>query len=258
MFTSLLLIGFFLAVGVFFRKGKASPILLKPASPWLLLTCLFIGSMIAVSFIVQDVSESSDRYTSPFLLPARYRQEIPLGSPAPDFTLARIENGQPVHLADMIGKRPLVLVFGNFGCPYFCTRLDAVSQLQMWYQDRVDFLFVYIDNQHPEPDALQSFTADPQLPPSARENRVARIRAGLKQFEMNIPCVLDSADNQTQEDYLAYPARLVIIDRNGQIGFDSGNVLHSGLNPEGAAQWIEDNTPYPAAIPGKDSPTSSN
>ena len=49
-------------------------------------------------------------------------QEGPcVGDRAPDFTLTTQDGKQTVHLADEIGSRPVVLVFGNFTCsPFRC------------------------------------------------------------------------------------------------------------------------------------------
>jgi hypothetical protein len=37
-----------------------------------------------------------------------------IGQPAPDFTLATVDGKKTVHLADYLGKKPIVLVFGSF------------------------------------------------------------------------------------------------------------------------------------------------
>jgi len=40
--------------------------------------------------------------------------KLPLGSAAPDFTLPRVSDARPLHLADLQGAKPVVLVFGGF------------------------------------------------------------------------------------------------------------------------------------------------
>lgn len=37
-----------------------------------------------------------------------------IGQPAPDFTLATVDGKKSVHLADYLGKKPVVLIFGSF------------------------------------------------------------------------------------------------------------------------------------------------
>lgn len=172
-----------------------------------------------------------------------------LGSAAPDFTLPSLDTGHLVHLADLLQHKPVVLVFGSFGCAYFCSRLDRVKDLQQRYGDRADFLFVYIDNQHAEPEPLQSAIADANAPLDAPVNRMARIRAGLEHYDLSLPCVIDSKNNKVQHDYNAFPARLVIVDQKRTVAFDSGSVLQSGLNPTGAAAWLEEHTSTTKIVP---------
>jgi hypothetical protein len=38
-----------------------------------------------------------------------------VGTPAPDFTLPRVDTGEPVHLSELAHHGPVVLVFGEFG-----------------------------------------------------------------------------------------------------------------------------------------------
>lgn len=174
---------------------------------------------------------------------------LPLGMTAPDFTLPNLETGHLVHLADLLRHKPVVLVFGSFGCAYFCSRLDRVKDLQERFGDRADFLFVYIDNQHAEPEPLRSAIADAGAPLDAPVNRQARIRAGLEHYGLSLPCVIDNKNNQVQQDYNAFPARLVIVDQKQTVAFDSGSVLQSGLNPTGAATWLEEHALTTKSIP---------
>jgi hypothetical protein len=176
-------------------------------------------------------------------------QSLVLGSLAPDFTLPSVETGQLVHLGALLQQKPVVLVFGSFGCAYFCSRLDRVKDLQQRYGDRADFLFVYIDNQHAEPEPLQSAIADVNAPLDAPVNQMARIRAGLDYYGLSIPCVIDSKNNKVHKDYKAFPARLVIVDQKQKVAFDSGSVLQSGLNPKGAAVWLEEHPSTTKIIP---------
>ncbi len=132
-----------------------------------------------------------------------------------------------------------MLIFGSFGCNYFCARLDQIRQLQKKYGDEADFLFVYINNWHSEPEPLQAVIADTDAPADAPVNRLARIRAGMRYFDVPLTCVVDTDDDRVQNAYDAFPARLVIVDRADKIAFDSGSIVSSGLNPEGADAWLE-------------------
>ncbi len=41
-------------------------------------------------------------------------RRLPPGAPAPDFTLERADGTGSVRLAELLGRRPIVLVFGSF------------------------------------------------------------------------------------------------------------------------------------------------
>lgn len=44
----------------------------------------------------------------------RREGKLQLGDPAPDVALAAIDGGPTLHLASLMGGKPLVLVFGSF------------------------------------------------------------------------------------------------------------------------------------------------
>ena len=55
-------------------------------------------------------------------------QEGPqLNDPAPDFTLTTQDGRQTIRLAEKIGPRPVVLVFGNFTCSPFRSMYPGVE-----------------------------------------------------------------------------------------------------------------------------------
>jgi hypothetical protein len=219
------------------RAGRES--LAGVLSLCLVVACLVASAAVVVLDLLDDASKDLPVTAQGPSAPADYHAATaPLDTPAPDFTLPRLDTGKPLHLADLFHRRPVVLIFGSFGCGYFCGRLDQVRKLQEKYGGQVDFLFVYINNQHPEPAPLQAVLADPAMPPDAPVNRLARIRAGMRYFGLSLTCVVDRDDDRVQQAYHAFPARLVIVDRAGKVAFDSGSILSSGLNPTGAAAWL--------------------
>jgi cytochrome oxidase Cu insertion factor (SCO1/SenC/PrrC family) len=205
-----------------------------------IMASLVTSTAVAILDRLNNASKASLGNTQMLITaPVNNAPASPVETLATDFTLPRLDNGAPVHLAALLRRRPVALVFGSFGCLYFCSRLANLRQLQEKYGDKIDFLFVYINNGHPEPDALQAVRADKDAAPDAPVNRLARIRAGMELFGVSMPCVVDAADDRVQKAYGAFPARLVIVDRTSKVAFDSGSILSSGLNPEGAAAWLE-------------------
>ncbi len=166
-------------------------------------------------------------------------QMLAVGKPAPRFELSGIDTTDKTPLWNAGADKPVVLIFGNFGCPYFCSRLDSLAKLQAAYEGRVDFRLVYIDIQHEEPAFMQDVIADPSVPATDRKNRMARIRAGMARYGLTMDCLIDEEDNRAQNSYRAFPARLVIVGKDGEIGFDSGNIFQNGLDIAGAMEWLD-------------------
>jgi hypothetical protein len=215
----------------------------------MILLCFAVASLIASAAIAALDHVDNERRSglaSAYLkvTAADYRAKIsPAGTQAPDFTLPRLDNGASIHLADLTRRRPVVLIFGSFGCDAFCARLDQVRQLQSRYGSLADFMFVYIkDNRHPDPKSLQAVVADPSVPPDAPVNRLARIREGMRQYGLSLACVIDTADDRVQNAYHANPARLVIVDQANKIAFDSGSITVKGLDLGGATAWLQEHT----------------
>src|ERR1700676_3170265 len=48
-----------------------------------------------------------------------------VGQPAPNFKLRTLDGKETVELAKVVGKRPVVLVFGNYTCGPFCSSYPA-------------------------------------------------------------------------------------------------------------------------------------
>jgi cytochrome oxidase Cu insertion factor (SCO1/SenC/PrrC family) len=229
------------------RRRRAGPeTIMGVLSLCLVVACLVASAATAILDRLDEANKESLVNSPGPLTAADYNPRpaptMPVNTPAPDFTLPRLDNGVPVHLADLLHQRPVVLIFGSFGCNYFCARLDQIRQLQKKYGDQAGFLFVYINNRHSEPEPLQAVMADADAPFDAPVNRLARIRAGMQYFDLPLTCVVDADDDRVQDAYDAFPARLVIVDQADKIAFDSGSIVSSGLNPEGADAWRERHT----------------
>ncbi len=68
---------------------------------------------------------------------------------APDFELKPLDGGEPVRLSDRLGKKPVVLVFGNFTCGPFRSMYSTVEAVRERQKDVADFLFIYVREAHP-------------------------------------------------------------------------------------------------------------
>jgi peroxiredoxin len=146
------------------------------------------------------------------------------GAPAPELTLTRITDGKAIHLSDICGHKPVVLIFGSLSCDRLCAQTDDLERLYRTYHDRAEFLFVYIREVHQRAE----------VPPSNRRNAVQQAIAAQK---LTIPCALDSG--KAEAAYNAWPKRLVVVGADGRIVLDAGRGLPDLWDLSEVEAWLK-------------------
>src|SRR5436190_13555253 len=96
------------------------------------------------------------------------------------------------------------------------------------FKDRAAFALVQVENGHAEPAALTERAGGPGA------DRAAVARAGADEYGLDFPVLVDGPGAEARVEFGAYPGRLVIVDRAGRVGFDSGPAQRSDLDPAGA------------------------
>jgi thiol-disulfide isomerase/thioredoxin len=77
-------------------------------------------------------------------------QEGPLlGVAAPDFELKTADGKEKVRLSDLVGKKPVVLVLGNYTCGPFRALYPQIEEVKKKYGTEAEFLMVYVREAHP-------------------------------------------------------------------------------------------------------------
>jgi len=136
------------------------------------------------------------------------------GSVAPDFALAPLAGGGPITPKSLNG-RPSVLLFGSCTSPAFVESFEQMNLLHRDFEDRVNFVVVYIREAHPlDGDAIPDNrfkvstprTIDDRMDAALQLKRAARIR---------MPIAIDGLDDAMIEPYRAWPSRIVILDPRG-------------------------------------------
>lgn len=140
------------------------------------------------------------------------------GSAAPDFTLARVDNGQPLRLADLYRTKPVVLIFGSFTCNVFCGQAGYLDELYREYKGRAEFVFVVGRQAGHTMPGLEFVTEQT----GGVEGKRARAVQALKVLGLTVPTVLDTDEAATEKAYLTWPSRLYVIDTTGRIALDAG------------------------------------
>ena len=102
--------------------------------------------------------------------------------------------------------------------------MPALNRLYREYRDRVAFHVVYIEEAHPidawqvednlKDDVLVKTTETPE----ARDEvaNVCVVKLGIE-----MPALVDEADNRVERAYTAWPDRLYVIDQTGRVAYKS-------------------------------------
>ncbi len=147
-----------------------------------------------------------------------------VGQAAPDFTLQDIE-GNDVTLSKAMVDKPVVLIFGNFTCGPFRSQAGNIDQLASRYQDRANFLLVYVREAHPKDGwwMLSNQRAGIELPqPTTFKERREIAVTCRNHLELKVPMLVDTLDDAVGSAYSGMPNRLYLIDRDGKIVFKNG------------------------------------
>jgi hypothetical protein len=182
---------------------------------------------------------SSERPTTPSPMP---QANIAVGAPAPDFDLPLLRKDGRIHLASYRGRKPVVVVFGNFSCWIFDDEIRPLDKLYHQYGDRVAFVFVNVREifhhhkdfkwLYDDYDASESF--------AKRRHRVCR---ALDWIHLSMPAVMDGPDAAVDMRYHAWPTRLVVVDMQGRIAYYGGTPMDN--DPDGNMRdlkaWLKQN-----------------
>jgi tetratricopeptide (TPR) repeat protein len=147
-----------------------------------------------------------------------------LNEMAPDFTLADALTGKAVHLADLRVKSGAVLVFGSYSCPNFRSSAEDLKRLHGMYGDRIPFLLVYIREAHATTDwqSTRNQREGIEIAP-ATDMRDKQQHAAMcsRNLHLSFPAVVDGMDGAVESAYAAWPSRLFVIDKAGQVRYET-------------------------------------
>ncbi|MFO0959595.1 MAG: deiodinase family protein [Isosphaeraceae bacterium] len=170
--------------------------------------------------------------TKETLIRGLFRQEIgslqpgpSVGDRATDFTLKTNDGQQTITLSELIGPKPVVLVFGNFTCGPFRSQAGNVEKLYRNYKDRATFVMVYVREAHPTDgwrmesnDRVEVSLAQPQT----YDERAKVAQACAARLDLGFPMLVDTIDDAVGARYSGMPSRLYLIDGRGKVAYKSG------------------------------------
>jgi hypothetical protein len=153
-------------------------------------------------------------------------QEGPqVDQPAPDFTLKTIDGKETVQLAKLIGKKPVVLVLGNFTCGPFRALYGNIEAMYQRYKMDANFVMVYVREAHPSDGwKMESNTrvGVAVKQPTTLEERKEVAGQFCERLKTTMPFVVDEINDPVGHAYSGMPGRFYVIDCQGKVAYKSG------------------------------------
>jgi thiol-disulfide isomerase/thioredoxin len=148
-----------------------------------------------------------------------------LGATAPDFELQTADGKAKMKLSSLIGKKPVVLVLGNYTCGPFRALYGEIESIKKKYGTEAEFLMVYVREAHPT-DGWRMKSNDlagvAVAQPRTDEERCGVAQQCAKTLNPTMPLVVDGVDDKVGNLYSGMPGRLYVIDREGKVAYKSG------------------------------------
>jgi peroxiredoxin len=148
-----------------------------------------------------------------------------IGQEAPDFALRTQDGSKVIHLKDEIGKRPVVLVFGNFTCGPFRRNFPEVEDIHQHYKGRATFIGVYVREAHPSDGWMMESNTQNGVSlaqPKTYDERKAVAQRCATTLRYSMPLLVDEIDDPVGNAYSGMPSRMYVIDKDGIVTYKSG------------------------------------
>jgi hypothetical protein len=148
-----------------------------------------------------------------------------LDAPAPDFGLKTPDGMKRVKLSSLIGPKPVVLVFGNFTCGPFRGLYPDVEAVYRRYKGQATFVMVYVREAHPTDGWKMDSNGRMGVAvkqPTTYSERVEVCELFRKKLAPGMVVAVDDITDPAGTAYSGMPARLYVIDTQGNVAYKSG------------------------------------
>ncbi|MGH9381675.1 MAG: deiodinase-like protein [Thermoanaerobaculia bacterium] len=163
------------------------------------------------------------------------------GSEVPDVVVYDADGGE-ARLADVIGRRPVVLQLGSRSCPVFRYRRFGMQKLQREFAGRVDFLVLYTQEAHPVGSPSPYSKAEWDLwinrltgvrlgATKTLEERRERAADTVQRLELDAAVLVDGMDDAAWSAFGAAPSPAFVLDADGRVVLRQVWVDPSELRP---------------------------
>ncbi len=146
------------------------------------------------------------------LIHSRLRHSPRVGETAPDFQLYSLKRKEFTTLSALRSKKPVVLIFSSWTCNVFMESTIGLAELAREFEDRVEFVFVYIREAHPGAGGFENIPD-----PLNDEERLEAARKFKAQTRFPIEILVDTHNDATATRWAAWPLRVYAVDTNGVV-----------------------------------------
>lgn len=156
------------------------------------------------------------------------------GESAPDFDLKRARGGK-VIASELWKEKPVVLTTGSYSCPIFRSSITPQQKLMNEFEDRVNFVILYVVEAHPrDGNSPYTFPDGPAvvpenenggvsiLQPVTDEQRMQNARECRREFDLKATVAVDALDNATWKAYGSAPNCGYLIGTDGKVVLQQG------------------------------------
>lgn len=148
-----------------------------------------------------------------------------VGDKAPSFTLGTVDGSEKVKLASLIGKKPVVLILGNFTCGPFRALYPDIEAIHRRYKMNAEFLMVYVREAHPSDgwkmEQNERFGVSVKQPTTLGERTKVAGQFCTK-LKPAMPVLVDEIEDLAGNLYSGMPGRMYVIDSKGKVAYKSG------------------------------------
>jgi hypothetical protein len=148
-----------------------------------------------------------------------------LNTRAPDFAWKTQDGEKTIRLGDLIGKKPVVITLGNFTCGPFRSLFPGVEEIHTRFADEATFIAVYVREAHPTDGwkmESNNRVGVAVAQPKTYDERAAVATQCHKLLKYKMPLLVDEINDPVGHAYSGMPARMYVIDLNGNVAYKSG------------------------------------
>ena len=148
-----------------------------------------------------------------------------VGDKAPNFTLGTVDGSEKVKLSSLIGKKPVVLILGNFTCGPFRALYPDLEAIHRRHKMNAEFLMVYVREAHPSDgwkmEQNERFGVSVKQPTTLGERTKVAGQFCTK-LKPAMPVLVDEIEDLAGNLYSGMPGRMYVIDSKGKVAYKSG------------------------------------